>query len=269
MDTVANKTTQQRGSRLIRDSPMGEKRQYREYPTVILVGVSQVQSAHDAVDMFFDGALGNPQPPSDSGIDRPWAISSSTSSSRWDKADNGSSFAPCGQQLAHQLWIDDRTATGNTRAGVSELSDIPNPALQEITHPVARGDQLRRVFDLDVRRQHQHTDAGMLAPDLLGRFQPLGGMGRWHPNIDDDEIRALRSNQFQQRRGIPARPTTSKPTFSRTLATPSRSNVSSSATRTRIADISPGYRRHAGSRSASPPILLIGERAARRFTGSE
>ncbi|SHS50313.1 Uncharacterised protein [Mycobacteroides abscessus subsp. abscessus] len=28
-------------------------------------------------------------------------------------------------------------------------------------------------------------------------------MGRWHPNIDDDEVRALRSNQFQQRRGIP------------------------------------------------------------------
>ncbi|SKS13193.1 Uncharacterised protein [Mycobacteroides abscessus subsp. abscessus] len=67
----------------------------------------------------------------------------------------------------------------------------------------------------------------------------------------------------------PARPTTSKPAFSRTLATPSRSNVSSSATRTRIADISPGYRRRADSRSASAPILLIGERAARRFTGSE
>ncbi|SHW65223.1 Uncharacterised protein [Mycobacteroides abscessus subsp. abscessus] len=47
---------------------MGEKRQYREHATVILVGVSQVQSAHDAVDMFLDGALGNPQPPSDSGI---------------------------------------------------------------------------------------------------------------------------------------------------------------------------------------------------------
>jgi CheY-like chemotaxis protein len=48
----------------------------------IVTGLRQLESGQDAAHVFFHGALGDPQPPPDTGIDRPSAIITDTSRSR-------------------------------------------------------------------------------------------------------------------------------------------------------------------------------------------
>ena len=67
----------------------------------------------------------------------------------------------------------------------------------------AAGDQLGGVPLLDPLGQYEHADVGPAVPDHQGRAQPLVGKGRWHPDIDDDHVRIVRSHRAQELLGVP------------------------------------------------------------------
>ncbi len=51
---------------------------------------------------------------------------------------------------------------------------------------------------LEVLRQHQHRDLGVLGADPLGGAQPFGGVGRRHPDVDDGDLWGGPRDQLQQ-----------------------------------------------------------------------
>jgi hypothetical protein len=53
------------------------------------------------------------------------------------------------------------------------------------------GEQLYGETEFDVLGQHEHSRAGMVMPDVQGGLQPLVGMRRRKPDVDDDDIRHL------------------------------------------------------------------------------
>jgi hypothetical protein len=70
---------------------------------------------------------------------------------------------------------------------------VRNPVLEQVADPVgAAGEQLGRVPRLDVLREDQHGHLGMVAAQVDGRSQPLVGVGGWHADVDDRDIRRLR-----------------------------------------------------------------------------
>ena len=45
---------------------------------------------------------------------------------------------------------------------------------------------------LDVLRQHEHGDVGVVVADSLGGDEPFVGVGRWHPDVDHGDVGCVR-----------------------------------------------------------------------------
>lgn len=95
--------------------------------------------------------------------------------------------------------VDDALAVGDPLQRFGEHSDIGNPLFEQV--PDAFGDlgeQLHRVPRLEVVGEDEHTDLGVVAPNLLGGDDALIGVCRRHLDVDDDGIRSGRTNHAQQ-----------------------------------------------------------------------
>ena len=69
-----------------------------------------------------------------------------------------------------------------------------DPLLEQVAEPRDPvGEQLEGVVLLDVLREHDDADGRVLGPDLLGRVDPLGRVGRRHPDVGEDGVRAVDS----------------------------------------------------------------------------
>jgi len=58
------------------------------------------------------------------------------------------------------------------------------------------------VLHLDVRRQDQDRGVRVLLADLVGGVQAFGGVGRRHPDIDDDQLGPLLADHLKKPRRI-------------------------------------------------------------------
>jgi len=106
---------------------------------------------------------------------------------------------PGGEQLLDQSRVHHRAALGDPLHRLDELPYLRHPAFQQVADPLAGGEELGRLIDLDVRRQQQDPDRGELPPDHLGGVQPLGLIRRRHPDVDDGDVGpvlAHRGDQF-------------------------------------------------------------------------
>jgi hypothetical protein len=53
------------------------------------------------------------------------------------------------------------------RQGVEEVGHVGDPVLEQVADAAPAGQQLHRMLDLDVRREHQDGDVGELVADHL------------------------------------------------------------------------------------------------------
>ena len=67
---------------------------------------------------------------------------------------------------------------------------------------MAACEQLHRLVDLDVRREHEDPCGGEVLPDDTSGVEPLGRVRGWHADVDDDELRLLFTDQGEQLRPV-------------------------------------------------------------------
>jgi hypothetical protein len=79
-----------------------------------------------------------------------------------------------------------------------ELGHVGDAALEQIAQAIPRCEQVRRVLDLDVGRQHDDRDLREVPADRLRRVKALGRMTRRHPDIDEGQVRHERSHEREE-----------------------------------------------------------------------
>ena len=105
-------------------------------------------------------------------------------------------------ELLYEARVDDRAASRDPVDRVDELGDVGDAALEQVADPLARREQLHRLVDLDVRGEHENSRCRELLADDACRVESLGGVRRWHPNVDDDDLGFVCTNESEERRGI-------------------------------------------------------------------
>jgi hypothetical protein len=76
--------------------------------------------------------------------------------------------------------------------GSGEVFEVGDAVLKEIADPGCRlGEQARRDSDLDVLGEDQDPHLGIAAPDLRCGTEPFVGVRRWHPDVDDRDVRPV------------------------------------------------------------------------------
>ena len=141
--------------------------------------------------------------------------------------------SPRRHQLRHQRGVHHRSSLGDALQRLHEIGHIGNPTLEQITNAVPTAQQLHRMLDLHMRREHQDGDIGKLLTNYPSRIQPFGGMRRRHPNVSHHQLGRTFADQRQQLPTVAGLPHYLKPERTSRLANPSRSSKSSSATTTR------------------------------------
>ena len=54
------------------------------------------------------------------------------------------------------------------------------------------------MLDLDVCREDEDADLRELLADRVRRFEPLGGVRRGHPDVDDDEFGLVLAHELEE-----------------------------------------------------------------------
>ncbi len=136
-------------------------------------------------------------------FDRPSAIRLSTSRSRGVRAANGSRRRDRWRSWAIDLGVEGSTTVCYPVDGGDELPDIGDAFFEEVPEADRRvGEQFGGVALLDVLRQHQHRRSGPHPAQFDRRPQPLIGVGRWHPYVDDDDVGIQFDDRLQQPCGV-------------------------------------------------------------------
>ena len=135
-------------------------------------------------------------------LERPSAISASTSRSRG--AEHVERIVrPAGRdELLHQRRVDDGAAAAERSQRLQELVDVGDPALEQVAAALPAGQQVHRMLHLDVGRQHQDRDLGKLGPDDPGRVEALGRVVGRHPDVHDHQVGMLLPDRGEELGGV-------------------------------------------------------------------
>ena len=97
--------------------------------------------------------------------------------------------------------IDDRAALRDPPDRVGEVVEIRDPVLEQVADPArAVAHQAQRERRLDVLGQDEDADGRpVLRADRLRGAQALVRVGRWHPDVDDRDVREMLAGRPQER----------------------------------------------------------------------
>ena len=136
-------------------------------------------------------------------LERPSAISASTSRSRAVSRSSGSSWRP-GQIVATTSGSSTVPPAATRRTASTNSRDVGDPVLEQVAdRALAAGQQLAGVELLDVLRQHQHREArAAAARAAIAARSPssvnVGGM----PYVDDGDVGVGVAQRPVERRGV-------------------------------------------------------------------
>ena len=166
-------------------------------------------------------------------FERPSAISERTSRSRSVSSSSSERAAPADEAL-DDLRVEGRAAGRDALDGVDELGDVAHAVLEQVAD--ARGvvaDELEHVGRLEVLGEDEHRDGRMGAADLRRGDQPVVGVARRHPDVDDRDVGRVGAHLQHQVVGVVRAPDHVVARVLSSDAMPSRSSALSSATTTR------------------------------------
>ena len=167
-------------------------------------------------------------------LDRPAAISSSTSRSRGVSCGERVVAAPPHERASRRCpgrWPSRRRHPADRR---DEVLDIADPVLEQVADAVSGvGQQRHGEPELQVLRQHEHADRRVVAPDLQRGPHPLVGVRGRQTNVDDRDVERVGPDRRADRRSArTARGRRCRPRSS-SRSRPSRRSTLSSAIATR------------------------------------
>ena len=133
----------------------------------------------------------------------PSAIRPSTSRSRGVSRRTGSSARRRANSCATTCGSSTVPPPTTSSSAVEERVDVGHPVLEQVADAAgAVGEQLVGVGHLDVLREHQHRRPGHRLPRLDGGPQPLVGVRRRHPDVDDGDVRAVLAHRPDERGAV-------------------------------------------------------------------
>ena len=126
-------------------------------------------------------------------FDSPSATRPSTSRSRGRQDGERIVLAAARQQVADHLRVERRPAGRDAAQRAGEVLDVGHAVLEQVAEPGRRlGQQAHRDAGLDVVREDHDADARMAVAHRAGRDEPLLGVRRRHPDVDDRDVRRVR-----------------------------------------------------------------------------
>jgi hypothetical protein len=184
-------------------SGRAEVGQHGQYSPMIVGAVGKVELAEDAVHVLFHRCLGDPDLPGDP------SVRTAFGHQREDLPLAGAQHlkrivaVPGANQVLHQRRVDHHAAVGDAPQRLGELRDVADSVFEQVTDPSPAGKQSHRVLGMHKGRQHHDAGLRELLADGQRRVEPFGGMTWWHPDVDNDEIRALRPDQGDEAACVP------------------------------------------------------------------
>jgi len=86
-------------------------------------------------------------------------------------------------------WIEHRSTGGDLVDRLHQAVRVPEPFLEQVGDTGrALLEQLQRVLGIGVLRQHHDADVGMPVAHVMGELDPLGGVGRRHPDVEQHHV---------------------------------------------------------------------------------
>src|SRR4051794_21660328 len=98
-----------------------EERDHREYAAVVVAGFGEAEFREDAVDVFLDGSLGDPESPADAGVGASFGHQREHVAFAAGELLERIFDVACRDELLNEGGVDDRAAAANAFDGVEEL----------------------------------------------------------------------------------------------------------------------------------------------------
>ena len=122
-------------------------------------------------------------------LERPSAISSSTSRSRGESSLDGVVAAVAADQLGDDERVERRASLGDAMDRGRELLDVGNAVLEQVPHALcAVGEELDGIGVRDVLGEDEHAGIRVPRADLAGRADPLVRLRGRHADVDDRDV---------------------------------------------------------------------------------
>lgn len=107
----------------------------------------------------------------------------------------------------HQRVDDLRVEHGPAVAHLGDRAQQPVGVAESLLEQVrqalrALGQQLQRILGVVMLREHHDAEVGVLGPQLEGQVDPLGGVGRGHPDVEQHDVGAVHLPQLTQGRRV-------------------------------------------------------------------
>src|SRR5439155_14366412 len=99
---------------------------------------------------------------------------------------------PPANEASDDRGIDHRLSVADPPQCVHENCDVEDALLEQVADPLWMVlEQADCVARLNVMREDEHADLGMLCPDLLRGEEALVRVRRRHADVDDRSVRSL------------------------------------------------------------------------------
>ena len=93
---------------------------------------------------------------------------------------------------------DRRGSRPRSVAATDQFVHVEKAPLEQVADPIARREQVRRLLDLDMRREHEDARLRKLVADRLCRYEAFGRVRGRHPNVDDDKLGLVLANEGKE-----------------------------------------------------------------------
>ena len=169
---------------------------------MVIVGLWHSQLDQDAAHVLFNGALGDPELPGDARIGPALGHEREYLTLPWGQSVKRIVAVPGGDEFLHEAGVDDNAAARYPSQSVDELLYVGDAALEEVADALAAGEELHRVLDLNVRRQHEDGGLRELCANNARRRKALCRVVWRHPDIDDYQVGFALAHQLDKVGGI-------------------------------------------------------------------
>ena len=132
-------------------------------------------------------------------FEHPSAISARTSRSRGVSPSSGSFRRRAPTSSCTRPGSTTEPPSSDPLDRFDELVDVGDAALEQVADPLAAGEQLHRVVDLDVGGEHEDPAAGNSSRMTRAASSPSVVCVGWHPDVDDDELGFVRADEGEER----------------------------------------------------------------------
>src|SRR5439155_16078520 len=154
-----------------------------------------MQLHEDLLHMRLDRPLGHEKTSGDRAVREPFGDQSEHLALARGEFRQWIIAAPACDEAGDYRRVDDRLSVADSPERVDQDGDVEDALFEEVADSLGMLlEEADRVRRLDVVRENEHADVGMLGADPLRGDEALVRVGRRHADVDDRSVRSLCPN---------------------------------------------------------------------------